>query len=1274
MVKHQGVSLFKFLLAVVIVTTAGTTFAKPKKKKDENALSSLQYKQGDERENDVKALKTEMLIAATEEKAIQQTEKLLKKHKGSPLEPDLLLRLAELHMRRARTDRFLEIQRKSEDMIKLAPKLITNAAPKKHVLKAISVYDSIEKRFPNYERLDEAIFHNAFASQQIGDDKKAERLFLKLIKEFPSSQLRPDAHLAVGEIEFQRRHFESALKHFQAIKNFPDSMVYPYGLYKAAWTYYNMRDAATGLKELEAVVKYGRFVKEQGIDARLDLRKEALNDMTLFYEDVMPAKEAFAYFEKQAGELDVAPVLLRLSSLYKRHSRHQDNKVLLADLIKRRPLSDYVPQAYVELMDASDKLKKRKDVVTLLAYMFEVCSPTSKWSKAQSPESVIARDNALAELNVDGDPKILPHQLCQKTFNKTALSYTYRWLRIWQKTPEDEVADNIEKAFEIYLRRDDKSDEANRARFTYADILFKRNKFREASEHYAVTGTQTKDANFAHDARYYAIVALEKATKDKWSDKDEKLYRQLAADYLKNHPKGKYALDVEFKTAFIAYEKGRYDESAPIFKKLGATHAKEDRGLKSQDLYLDILNIKKDYPALRDYALELRKQTQQPERVAKLTKIYEEAYFLIVQETEKKGYTEKAVKEYTDFAVKNPKSPLAQKSLWNAMQLMFKSDDLVGAAASAVLYNEKFPDSKEGRDALVKAAQTYENLGLVEEAAHTLEKLAKQDKENRTKWLMMAADFLTLAGDFRKAKELYEQMKNSGPANSARALDQLEYISRAENNVKARESLLREIAASGRQPQASLAQLYFVEKAYEKKDYTETFNLAKKIISMDKSASKYAQAMARLYQARVLDVEFRNQSVKSKVERVALVLQMKTEKLSKAQVAFQSAANYGDPVVTATAYRELANSYMHYVEALRAMPVPTGIAPEEEAIFRDEIVKLAMPMEEKALETKMLALKQAKAAKLRDGTILTLAKEVDRMNQVVRHDVVAEVNLPDVLLKSPDNNKHVAVPEKVNPLSCPSSDKVWKKAHLATLVEHMNNCFALKKYETVLNIAHHTNVQYSKEAWGPFYTSLAAAQVGQLPKALWFADLALRRGGDYGIIHYQKARVQWLLEDYGTALSTFETAFKKGGDILPGVLFLGRIYYRDQDFGKAEDYFKRVLALESSNAIALAGLAEINRQSGDVRGAISYYEKAVDASPRQMEFRLSLAELYEGEKRIENALSAYKRVKAYYTENRVPASAMIMDVDDKIRVLESQVAKALSARKDDQLTKEGVKK
>src|SRR5690606_6310368 len=128
---------------------------------------------------------------------------------------------------------------------------------------------------------------------------------------------------------FRRKDFNNALTHFTAIRKYPESLVYPYGIYKAAWSKYNLRDTAGGLKELEDVVAFGHSVQEKGIDARLDLRREALADMTIFYEDVFLSKDAFKYFEKHAKTMDVSPYILKLSALYKRHSRYQDVRTVL---------------------------------------------------------------------------------------------------------------------------------------------------------------------------------------------------------------------------------------------------------------------------------------------------------------------------------------------------------------------------------------------------------------------------------------------------------------------------------------------------------------------------------------------------------------------------------------------------------------------------------------------------------------------------------------------------------------------------------------------------------------------------------------------------------------------------------------------------------------------------------------------------------------------------------------------------------------------------------
>ena len=284
-------------------------------------LAELKLVEGDEKGNDLKSLKAELMVARAEAQAVKQAQMLIKKHAGTPMEPDLHFRLAELYMRRAKTDRFFEVHRESETIVKLAPRIAKESSSRATITKAAETYGMIQKKFPQFPQMDLVIYNHAFARQTLGQEKDAENLYLQLVAKHPNSFLVPDAHLALGEIVFGRNQFPAALAHFDAIKAYPKSRVYPYGLYKAAWTHYNMRDAARGLKKLEEVVAFGKYVAANKIDARLDLRKEALNDMTLFFEDVFPSKEAFAYFKEQAGAQEVGPILLRMGNLYERHSR-----------------------------------------------------------------------------------------------------------------------------------------------------------------------------------------------------------------------------------------------------------------------------------------------------------------------------------------------------------------------------------------------------------------------------------------------------------------------------------------------------------------------------------------------------------------------------------------------------------------------------------------------------------------------------------------------------------------------------------------------------------------------------------------------------------------------------------------------------------------------------------------------------------------------------------------------------------------------------------------
>ncbi|MEK7355224.1 MAG: tetratricopeptide repeat protein, partial [Bdellovibrionota bacterium] len=715
--------LLPLLAAIaVVVTVQPQAFAKKKKSGDSGVEKQLRFKAGDEKGNEVKALKTELLVIKSEKRALDQLLKLEKKYKGTRMEPEILTRLAELYMRRARSERFFEVHKNSDQVASFAPALVKEASEAGEIRKGIAIYKRIEEKFPYFRQMDLVIFNHAYAHQQLGELEKAEKLLGALIKDHPTSPLVPDANLAIGEICFNRRDFIQALENFRAIRRYPQARVYPYGLYKAAWAHYNMQQTDLGLKQLEEVVAFGKKVVEQNLDSKLDLRKEALSDMALFYADVKKADEAVLYFKTQASELDPVPYIMRLVELYNRHSSFKEIEAVLKDVIEQFPNSPTIAQAHEELMWNYERMKNRGNAGLQLATF-------DAWCEAQ-----------VAQLPKPKKGEVSSHE-CQAKIIDASRKLSGKWHALWKKQGgPDDLAASAEKVYSVYLKHATAKDaELPTVRFAYSELLFALAKFRPASESYAqIEIYQLKglkvDQKVSHDAGYGAIYSLEKANGDKWDDKDEKAFQLFADTYVKRNPQGQYAFDLRFKRAFIAYEKERYDEAAPQFRKIGWTDVPSgtpgtDKIQKSQDLYLDILNIKKDYRGIKEAAKILMGKGLETARSQHVEKVYREAYFAEIQQMEEKGDLPGAVDAYKKFALENTQSELAPKAWWNASQLQFRLGDAQGGANTCYQMPKLFPKAGNGKECLTQAAQTFEAIARLDLAAKVLLNLAEVEPE-----------------------------------------------------------------------------------------------------------------------------------------------------------------------------------------------------------------------------------------------------------------------------------------------------------------------------------------------------------------------------------------------------------------------------------------------------------------------------------------------------------------------------------------------------------------
>ena len=512
--------------------------ADDKGKSAPGALESLKYKSGEEASNDVRAMQTEMLVSKSEELAIKQAQKLIKKYRGMAVEADLQLRLAELYMRRAKSERFFELNRESEFAVKLAPQRVKSASSRTMIVKAVDIYDQIERRFKYFEKIDVVIFNNGFARQQLGQEKTAEKLYWRVIKNHNYSMLVPDSHLAIGEMAFRQKRFKDALLHFEAIKKYPQSRVYPYGLYKAAWTQYNLQRTEVAMKELESVVEFGKRVEEQQLDARLDLRKEALSDMALFYGEVYKPKDAYKYFSRHAKSEEIGDLLMKVSRIYARHGKFGEKDIVLRTFVDENPRDSLIPEIYDQLVWNYEDMKSRPQVVSQLEDFRRLCATNSRWAKGQKGEKAVEQ--------IQG---------CVRKLQASAIKLAQKWLNLWEKNSSyPEFADSAERAYQIYLADNNDLEKANKARFAYAQLMFQRQKFSPASIEYEKVGRTTAEPQLGHESRYAAILSLEKSIKNnKWTNAEEERFKSLVQLYVTHHPQGKFRLDVEFKVGLIAY-------------------------------------------------------------------------------------------------------------------------------------------------------------------------------------------------------------------------------------------------------------------------------------------------------------------------------------------------------------------------------------------------------------------------------------------------------------------------------------------------------------------------------------------------------------------------------------------------------------------------------------------------------------------------------------------------------------------------------------------------
>ena len=1087
------------LLAVPLFVSLISAQASAEDKDKRGLIPELKLDDKSEEKNELKQLNSEIMISKAEDKAIQSLQVLLKKRKGTSQEADLLYRLAELYMRKAKTGRFFDLNSDSKTL-KLSSFPIPPQKGKDWIRKASTTYYDIEKRFPQFSEMDGVLFNNAFANQQLGEMKNSENLYRKLLDKFPNSPLVPDGLIALGELLYDQARFKEARTSFENVERFPESKVYSYGLYKLAWTLYNMKASEEAISKLVEVVEKNPPSVDQS--RRYNLRQEAMRDLVLFVADKVKGEDLYEFFKKIATSEELGQAMINTAKLYSSYSREKEIHVFLNEFLDKEKTHSYRVKAFMILVDANVVLKKRDDVLHDLEEGSKLCDLDSTWKARQ--------EQAWAT------------EACQNDYRKTSLEIAKKWWEIWLKNKTHaEFSKLTEKALRLVLRGDDPEKPDFKTRYALAELLFQQGQFDEASTQYEKVAQTSTDATMVHDADYAALFSVQKSLeKEKTKAKQDRL-RKLSLYYIEKHPKGQYALPVQLQVALSEYESNNDKGAEKYLTPLVAQNSNKEVRRKSQDLMLDIYNLRKDYPELKKMAATYLKDADTQDRKASLQKIYEEAHYSEIQNALKDRPKVEVSEMLIEFRKTHPESKLSKEALWQAISLAYSDGYSVKGADLSLDFVSQYPDDKRNADALKEAAQAYLDTGRIADSLKVYQRMLKVATGDAKRKLQdITVDLQLLQKNGTEARKTLKEIMASTSGSEKRALQDryLATFTDQEKNSADYKQFEQQLLAQGVEPMSTIYLTKISRQHLEDRQWTQAFQSATKIMTRDVGMEHRAEA--RYIQARVLEQELTTQSVKtSKEERLSIVLNLKTDKLDKALTAYNSAAKMTkDPVLMLEILEGLDRCYDNFVVSLRGMELPATLAKPDQDALRAEILKITQPIEDKQKENKLAIVElNKKSAPTKSQTLWTELRP-DQTIPVASTGLNAErisAFLPDDWKTTGNWDQYT------NKKPSCSADALKKDKELKNHPELMANCYLAQNWKVLENEALALTDTPTHRSWGLFYLALVSEKQGLKDKSLWLTEKALKLDQFNDVFSYQKARLVAQLDGWAAAQPEF---------------------------------------------------------------------------------------------------------------------------------------------------------
>lgn len=911
-------------------------------------------------------------VAVKRRQGIVLLEQYLREHGPTPQTPEVMFQLAELRWEEAKSQFLSEMAKFNaavEECNKAKQKgCRTPPQPNLDLTSSQTIYKRLLTEYPNFRKTDAVLYLYGFSLRSEGKVDQALVQFKRILNEHPNSRFRPDAWMAVAESRFyEDNDYKGALAGYDEVLKYPDSPLYDLALFKTAWCYWKLGDSDRAARRFKEVLDLGSGVNskslarahqltESGRKRLEELKGEALEYLVqVFTEDERKGpKDAFDFLASIGGAQYSRKVIAKLADTFYTQARYERAIESERFLIKLDPNDEGNPDRQKRVVEALREMDENKAAIKELRNLAETYGPSSDWAKAQQSQQAIEHAHKLAADMLREVAKGLHADAQRNEQLQKGHIDVDRYAR---------AAD----AYSYYLSHFPSDTDSVEVHYLLGDIdFFKLKRYEDAGDQYLAVGKSKPVGKLHREALLQAIASYEKLRRDHSGGGKREL---LPSDkrmgeaidlYATLFPSDPEIANVLYKNGQLFYDYGEYDEAVKRFGLIVEKYPKKDVAAAAGDKILESLNKAHDYENVESWARRLLKvpafqSAGDQQRLAKL--VIDAGMKAGEQKADKDPVA--AAEIYQKLADEFPTSPRATVALTNAATLYVKAGKPEEAVKIDAVLVDKYGGSAEAAPAAWNAGKLYEQAALWEQAARFYQTLADRypKDQHAADALFNAALLREHLGETQTAIAAYTQYAQRYPkrddvrqvafrvgvvwaeagSHEAAAKAFGDYALKYPGTAQTIEAFSRqgaELIASGQDRKAQ-GPLKEAVALYHRTN--------------DKTAAA-AAAHARYLEGETIFREFERVKLASDPKRLKRTLDEKSKLLEQAKAAYVDVVTFADPEWATAALYRIGDAYERFAKALRDAPVPKELNAEEQQVYRDELEKVVVVVEEKAID------------------------------------------------------------------------------------------------------------------------------------------------------------------------------------------------------------------------------------------------------------------------------------------------------------------------------------